>query len=549
MSPPMQPQNTVTQASTGFVGRTDSYSAPYAVHRSSYSSPHSAYSEMSRYSQYTTNPRAVDTPANSSPGTVYNHPTNMLLDTSSRATQSITDAPPFNETIVLHSIVINNTTINPEIQAKIHKGFFQVDEKWTCYRRNYFSVSCSFSLRPWIPNVPLYLQHNHTTENIRSFSMSISAVVNTQDNEIRELVQHTPKRDKQSERKPGKVTLQPNQPPPLVLNHPSVSTPNHLGFAAPPPTSGMRMDYSHAYPTPPQPTQPPTQHTFERIQFQKATANNGKRRAQQQYYNLVVELYAEISNPIGNGIDTQWVKIAKKVSHPMVVRGRSPGHYKDGRRDSSTSMGPDGGTGSSGDANGGASLQGMGHASRSHLPLMPYDPTQRGNSQYGRGDYRQMASTEHSGSSGSPLVSSSSSSSGFEYAMLRDSINPMETMESTSKGYCEDTFPESSQDVKMELQPNNIRMQSLKFDYDTLTKNQEVHGPRYSTSFEPVVPSLHPNQESQLQYFKRAGSDESLTQSRRQTPGNGYGPSYSRDFNEKSFGRLDTAPTYHGLCS
>lgn len=508
---------------------------------------------MSRYSQYTANPRAIDTPTNSSPGTVYNHPTSMLLDTSSRSPQSVTDAPPFNETIILHSVITNNQQIKPEIQAKIHKGFFQVDEKWTCYRRNYFSVSCSFSLKPWVPNAPLYLQlPNHTTEIIRSFAMSISAVVNTQDSETRELVQHTPKRDKQSERKPGKVTLQPNQPPSLVLNHGSMATPSHLGFAAPPPTSSMRMDYSHAYPTPPQPSQPPTQHTFERIQFQKATANNGKRRAQQQYYNLVVELYAEISNPIGNGVDAQWVKIAKRLSHPMVVRGRSPGHYKDGRRDSSTSMGPDGGAGSSGDGNGNASLQpGLGHASRSHLPLMPYDPTQRSNSQYGRGDYRQMASTEPSGSSDSPLVSSSSSSSGFEYTMLGDSINPMETMEdvSTSKGYCEDTFPDSSQDVKMGMQPNNLRMQSLKFDYDTLSKNQEDQGARYSAPFEPMIPSLHTNQESQLQYFKRAGSDESLTQARRQTPGHGFGPLYPREFNEKGYGRLDAVSTFHGLCS
>ncbi|KAK2759352.1 hypothetical protein FQN54_002830 [Arachnomyces sp. PD_36] len=544
MSSPMQSYSTATQYSTGTLGRTESYSAPYNVHRSSYSSPHSGYSEMSRYPQYTQNPRAVDAPVNSSSSTLYNHPTNMLLDTSTRSSQSVTDAPPFTDTVVLHNIITGNTAINPEIQAKIHKGFFQVDEKWTCYRRNYFAVSCSFSLKPWVPNAPLYLQlPNHTTENIRSFSMSISAVVNTQDSETRELVQHTPKRDKQSERKPGKVTLQPNQPPSLVLSH---AAPSHLGFAAPP-TSGI---YSHPYPSPPQPSQPPTQHTFERIQFQKATANNGKRRAQQQYYNLVVELYAEISNPIGNGVDAHWVKIAKRLSHPMVVRGRSPGHYKDGRRDSSTSMGPDGGAGSSGDGNGGA-LQGLGHGSRSHLTLMPYGSTHRNGSQYGRTEYRQMASTEHSGSSDSPLVSSSSSSSGFEYTMLGDSINPMETMDdvSGSKGYCDDTYPESSQDMKMEMQPNNPRIQSLKYDYDNSTKSQEDNGARYSSTFGPMIPPLYTNQESQMQYFKRAGSDESLTQSRRQTPAHGYGPVYPREFNEKSYGRLDTVPSFHGLCS
>jgi meiosis-specific transcription factor NDT80 len=541
----------MTQASSGLLGRTDNYSAPYTVQRSSYSSPHSRYNELSRYSQYAANPRAIDTPNSSFPGTMYNHPSNMLLDPSSRSPQPTTEAPPFFETTVIHSIVTtNNQTIKPEIQAKIHKGFFQVDEKWTCYRRNYFAVSCSFSLRPWIPNVPLYLQlPNHTTENIRSFSMSISAVVNGQDNEIRELVQHTPKRDKQSERKPGKATLQPNQPPSLVLNHGPVVTPSHLAFGAPPTTS-IRMDYNHSYPTAPQPSQPPTQHTFERIQFQKATANNGKRRAQQQYYNLVVELYAEISTPIGNGVDAHWVKIARKLSHPMVVRGRSPGHYKDGRRDSSTSMGPDGGAGSSGDGNGGASLQpGMGHASRSHLPLMPYDPTQRGNSQYGRGDYRHMVSTEHSGSSDSPLVSSSSSSSGFEYTIMNDSLNPMETVEDTeTKDYCGDTFSES-QDVKMDMQSNGIRMHPVKFDFDTVSKSQDLQGGRFGGTFEPPNPSMQNGQESQLQCFKRAGSDESLTHGRRPAPGHGFSSLYTRDLNDKGYGRLDAINNFHELCS
>ncbi len=69
-----------------------------------------------------------------------------------------------------------------------------------------------------------------------------------------------------------------------------------------------------------------TSHTFERIQFKNATANNGKRRAQQQYYHLKAELWADIRQdhtrmPV-------WVKVAHRVSNPVVVRGRSPSHYK-----------------------------------------------------------------------------------------------------------------------------------------------------------------------------------------------------------------------------
>jgi meiosis-specific transcription factor NDT80 len=50
----------------------------------------------------------------------------------------------------------------------------------------------------------------------------------------------------------------------------------------------------------------------------------------------VVELSADVSR---TGESPHWVKIATKQSEPVVVRGRSPGHYKDNeRRDSTASM-------------------------------------------------------------------------------------------------------------------------------------------------------------------------------------------------------------------
>ncbi|RJE18394.1 hypothetical protein PHISCL_09273 [Aspergillus sclerotialis] len=68
-------------------------------------------------------------------------------------------------------------------------------------------------------------------------------------------------------------------------------------------------------------SQYPTEHTFERIQFQKVAANKGRYRAKQQLYNLVVDLYAKVSGPRGVD-DYQWAKIARRVSVPLVVRGR-----------------------------------------------------------------------------------------------------------------------------------------------------------------------------------------------------------------------------------
>jgi meiosis-specific transcription factor NDT80 len=413
------------------------------------------------------------------------------MESQQRLPQPVADAPPFHETNILLPIVAGSQAIKPEIHAKIHKGFFQVDDKWTCYRRNYFSVSCSFSLHPWT-RAPLYLKiSDQTTERILKFSMCISAVVNAQYGEIRELVQHTPKRDKQSERKPGKVVLQPCQPPsPLLLNHSATTSGGgQHAFALNSQSAALSVDYSSSYTGAPQQSQPPTQHTFERIQFQKATANNGKRRAQQQYYNLVVELYAEITNP-NNGSETQWMKIARKLSHPMVVRGRSPGHYKDGRRDSSTSMGPDGGNGGYGD---GSVPAGLIPGARSHL-MMSFDPSSRGGSHYSRAEYQHMA--EPSPLSDSPHISSSSSSA-FDIGILNDPMDPLGTIKSPSSmdGYADGGFG------LLDRKPDNhFRTHLPPFEYDTLSRGSEESGNSYPESFDSMT-SIFSSEASEPSHF------------------------------------------------
>ncbi|KAH8432170.1 NDT80/PhoG-like DNA-binding family protein [Aspergillus melleus] len=491
--PPAGMSSTVQPQGTGGAGiMRDSYPATYTLQRSTFPSL-SSLSDMSRISPYTTTPRALDGTVDRPQSLLLGQPSSMMFDSR---LHNPTDAPPFSDTAVLQFIVSGTQTIKPEIQAKIHKGFFLVDDKWTCYRRNYFSVSCSFSLVPFT-HAPLFLKFtDHSTERILSFAMSISAIVNAQYGEVRELVQHTPKRDKQSERKPGKVVLQPCQPPPLVLGHSSTGIGSQHGFSlTTSPPSGMSVDYAAPYSSAPQPAHPPTQHTFERIQFQKATANNGKRRAQQQYYNLVVELHAEISNPVG-GEDTQWVKIARKLSHPMVVRGRSPGHYKDGRRDSSTSMDPNGGRGGSGD---GVLPPGIG-PTRSHL-MMSYD-TPRSGPPYGRADYHHMPAPDRSSLSESPHISSSSSSA-FDIETLNDSsMNPMDSIKSTSSM---DSYHDSGFGAMNRKPESQYRFNLPPFGYDAVSKNSEEPGTSYPESFDSMI-SMMPHEqhqhESSLHHFK-----------------------------------------------
>ncbi|PLN77819.1 PhoG like DNA-binding family protein [Aspergillus taichungensis] len=505
MSPSVQPGTSAVSGNSAF-GRTDTYPGTYTLHRGGTFPSLSSLSDMSRISQFTTTPRGLEGHLDRAPSMIFGQTGPMLMDSIQRIPQPITDAPPFSETTVIHSIMAGGQTIKPEITAKIHKGFFQAEEKWTCYRRNYFAVSCSFTLQPWT-HAPLFvkLPDHQGTERILSFSMCISAIVNGQHGEIRELVQHTPKRDKQSERKPAKVVLQPFQPPPLVLGHGSAPNSAQHGYGLGSQAPGIPMDYSTSYPSAPQPSQPPTQHTFERIQFQKATANNGKRRAQQQYYNLVVELYAQIPSPMGGSADAQWVKIARKLSHPMVVRGRSPGHYKDGRRDSSTSMGPDGGSGGSGDGSGGAVLPpGIGQAARSHLTLVSYDSSQRGGPQYGRADYHhQMRAPDQSSLSGSSPHISSSSSSTFDIGAMHDTMDPIESIKSTPS--MDDSFHDPTfamMDGRNSDAHFHSHLPPLAFEYDTVSKHREESSNGFSEHFD-IMATMPPEQSDSPAFLKQ----------------------------------------------
>ena len=276
-------------------------------------------------------------PSNTSPGDAASHFPTISSQNS---------VPPFDSTKAKSGYGItdaNGGSVRVEINAKIDKGFFKADQDWTCYRRNYFSVQCSYTLQPYgTKSEPLHLMRpGMSPAQIRAFAVCITAKVDGEEGKTIELVQHTPKRDKGPMGRPEKIKLFPQ---------PSGSFGTYTEAAGGiSPRSGLSAEYENAYaPTSPSQQQTQTSAMFDRIQFKNATANNGKRRAAQQYFHIVVELFAEIPN--NQSSEAQWVKVASRISAPMVVRGRSPGHYSDDRRGSSTSMGPGGG--SSGDSAG-----------------------------------------------------------------------------------------------------------------------------------------------------------------------------------------------------
>jgi len=223
--------------------------------------------------------------------------------------------PPMFPTEVIYILQTSDgQIIKPEIFGRINRGFFMASNDWTCHRRNYFSLNCSYTLQPTIPNATMYLVQHHggSGPQVHNFAMSIAAVVDGRDGKSIELVQHTPKRNKGPQKKPARITLAPRPPASHGLYGDS------MGRSSLNDAQGFNQNQN----------QPAMEATFESIQFKNATANPGKGRAAQQYYHLLVELFVDVGGPHPD----RWIKIASRMSAPMVVRGHSPGHYHGERR-------------------------------------------------------------------------------------------------------------------------------------------------------------------------------------------------------------------------
>lgn len=333
------------------------------------------------------------------------------------------NVPPFQPTRTwVHEVLAaNGSALGVDIQAKIDKGFFKADQDWTCYRRNYFSVACSYTLHPYSSKLePLTLRkssRDSDSPTIRSFAMCISARIDSEEGKLIDLVQHTPKRDKGPTDRPKKIKLHPHTPPSAFGIHSE-----HGGGLDP--RSGLSSDYETAYaPGSLNSQQSQTIATFDRIQFKNATANNGKRRAAQQYFHIVVELFAEVAG--NQQAEGSWTKVASRISAPMVVRGRSPGHYSDDRRGSSTSMGPGGG--SNGDSSGSQQdpHPGSSGVGRSGVAGMFNNPPRLGGGGTGKQTGHHASSAYHPADN---LSDHSSTSSEYDQVEMLDSKRPKETV-------------------------------------------------------------------------------------------------------------------------
>ncbi|OAP54160.1 hypothetical protein AYL99_11695 [Fonsecaea erecta] len=270
---------------------------------------------------------------------------------------------PFHDTTVLHPVLtLAGDCLLPEILASIPNAFSQIDQKWICYRRNFFAVQCSVTFRNGVANGPFFLSSDGFPELIQQFAVSIKAKTVWADadvilkpvnsikdetastsNEEREaqdlIVQHTSKRDKATMSIPGRHLIAPS-PNHGIGTDGTYTSAFHVYGALDSLHSGM----IGAFPSfgSPGTNSIPTCYTFDRLQFRKSTAHNGKRHKMQERFIVVVELSANI----GMFGDENWVVIATKDSDRIMARGRSPGHFKeDESPDSEPSMDPDRETG------------------------------------------------------------------------------------------------------------------------------------------------------------------------------------------------------------
>jgi len=199
---------------------------------------------------------------------------------------------------------------------------------------------------------------------VNAIGLRLHSVVDQYGGKDQPLTQHTAKRDKGHEGNFWERCVLPDQSGTLTRTPHDAARPECpdlkfqlAGYHGPSADNGVQTDLS-----------------WHRVQFKAATANNGSRRATQQYYHFLVSMVVDVSdhlntdgepNPLPDfgkppkGPRThrgKWLVIESRLSHRVIARGRSPNHYES----SSTSTANASNGGGGGPSNEGGSNDGNG---------------------------------------------------------------------------------------------------------------------------------------------------------------------------------------------
>ena len=315
------------------------------------------YTSPSGFNQAHFGPPVFQTPGPPRDGlpTPFYPPQGHVPSMPPRAPQNVSTEPPvtdfpFPDLECYGELICGDRTVSVDALAVMNNGIKYEEGEWTCYRRNYLSLHTHYTLSPNIPNAPLYLRKpDGTVHLVQAIAMRVSSCVDGEGGKTIPLVQFTPKRDSGPKTQVKMWTMMPYTAPPVPQLTPmGMAAPvpmTALGYQRPQrpiihpntPVIGPSLQYQD-YVEPqtadeissswPQYVNPgrEMEHLFERIQFKIATQNNGERRASQQYFHLFIELHVDTRK--AGDTEPQWNLVAKRTSGKIVVRGRSPSHYR-----------------------------------------------------------------------------------------------------------------------------------------------------------------------------------------------------------------------------
>jgi len=266
--------------------------------------------------------------------------------------------------------------IRPVIMASCTKNLWNEGlSAPVTYRRNYVTVDSRYSFEiPVSPDPHKYangfegkklyvMDTKGRTRTVNAVGLRLSALIDQYGGKEQPLTQHTARRDKGHEGNYWDRCVLPDQSGTLTrtphsaarLECPDLKFQMH-GYYGPSVNNGVQTELS-----------------WHRVQFKAATANNGSRRATQQYYHFLVSMVVDVSdvlnedgepNPLPDaekgpqGPPThrgKWLVIESRMSHRVIARGRSPNHYESSSPSTANASNGGGGNndGGSKDDNGG----------------------------------------------------------------------------------------------------------------------------------------------------------------------------------------------------
>ncbi|KIW76855.1 hypothetical protein Z517_09299 [Fonsecaea pedrosoi CBS 271.37] len=195
-------------------------------------------------------------------------------------------------------------------------GFSLEDGQWVTHRTQYFAATGTVTIRPWYPANHLVFTSDDgcTSGYVVGFGLGISAK-HAKEYEFSvapKLLQFTAKRVKNETCEPDIIDLNPCE---------VSATPEGEEF---PNILVNRADARWAS------KEGVTQHTYERLQFTKATIN----RQTQKFFQVEMILYAKLVDQAGYPVEfgttsNGWSIIGSMESTEVMVRGRNRGYFKE----------------------------------------------------------------------------------------------------------------------------------------------------------------------------------------------------------------------------